>query len=305
MYSPITIDALRVLDAIERTQSFAAAAEELHRVPSAVSYTINKLEEELGVSIFDRSRRKAVLTAVGKLMLEQGRQRLAATEELTAMSRQVASGWEVELKIGIDSVLDPGPIYQLIREFQREQPRIEIRLSEEVLGGSWDALTTERCDLVIGATGEPPSSGYRHHVLGHVMFEFAVAFEHPLAHGTESISAQQIKRYSTVIVADSSRYLPVRSSGLLDGRSRVVVSSIERKIEAQKLGLGIGFLPLHRIQDELISGSLAVVNIDEPRAPQDISVAWRGRRKGKALRWFIDRLKMMRFDTVKGLVSLD
>ncbi len=52
----ITLDALQTLDAIERRQSFAAAAEELHRVPSAVSYTINKLEEDLGVELFDRSQ---------------------------------------------------------------------------------------------------------------------------------------------------------------------------------------------------------------------------------------------------------
>jgi len=56
MISPLTLDALRTLDAIDRRRSFAAAADELFRVPSAVSYTINKLEEELGVALFDRSR---------------------------------------------------------------------------------------------------------------------------------------------------------------------------------------------------------------------------------------------------------
>lgn len=105
MISPLTLDALRTLDAIDRRHSFAAAAEELHRVPSAVSYTINKLEEDLGVALFDRSRRKAELTAPGRLVLEQGRQILKATEELTALARQAADGWEVELRICIDSVL--------------------------------------------------------------------------------------------------------------------------------------------------------------------------------------------------------
>ena len=82
MYSPITLDALRTLDAIERRRSFAAAADELFRVPSAVSYTVSKLEEDLGVTLFDRSRRKAELTPVGRLILDQGRQILMATEEL-------------------------------------------------------------------------------------------------------------------------------------------------------------------------------------------------------------------------------
>src|SRR5690554_5562458 len=94
MTSLITSEALQTLDAIERRQSFAAAAEELHRVPSAVSYTINKLEEDLGVTLFDRSKRRAELTATGRLVLEQGRHILKATEELTALARQAAEGWE-------------------------------------------------------------------------------------------------------------------------------------------------------------------------------------------------------------------
>ena len=118
----ITLDALQTLDAIERRHSFAAAAEELHRVPSAVSYTINKLEEDLGVELFDRSRRKAELTAIGRLVLEQGRHILKASQELAAQARQAADGWEVVLRICIESVLRSGAIYALIEDFHRIQP---------------------------------------------------------------------------------------------------------------------------------------------------------------------------------------
>lgn len=229
MISPITLDALRTLDAIERRHSFAAAADELFRVPSAVSYTVNKLEEDLGVALFDRSRRKAELTATGRLVLEQGRQILKATEELTALARQAADGWEVELRICIDSVLTCDPVYDLIEAFQQVQPKTEIRLSEEVLGGSWDALNDDRCDLVIGAEGAPPTQGFGLHPLGAVLFEFAVAADHPLAELPMPLPASATQDYPTVIVADSSRHLPVRSSGLLDGRSRLIVPTIERK----------------------------------------------------------------------------
>jgi DNA-binding transcriptional LysR family regulator len=62
----LTLDALEVLDAIARKGSFAGAAEALHRVPSAITYTAQKLEEDLGVSLFDRSGHRAVLTEAGK-----------------------------------------------------------------------------------------------------------------------------------------------------------------------------------------------------------------------------------------------
>jgi DNA-binding transcriptional LysR family regulator len=303
MYSPITLDALRTLDAIDRRRSFAAAAEELFRVPSAISYTVYKLEEDLGVVLFDRSRRKAELTPVGRLILDQGRQILMATEELTALAKQAAEGWEVELRIGVDTVLDCGPIYDLIEVFQEIQPRTEVRLIEEVLGGTWDALNAERCDIVIGAEGDPPSQGFGTHVLGQVVFEFAVAAGHPLTLLPQPLPLSAIQNHPTVVVADSSRHLPVRSTGLLDGRSRIVVPSIERKIEAQIKGLGVGYLPRHRIKQALDDGRLKLLQLEESRGPQSISVAWRNTNKGKGLKWFVNHLKGMMFDPDKGLRS--
>lgn len=302
MVSPITLDALRTLDAIDRRRSFAAAADELHRVPSAVSYTINKLEEDLGVALFDRSRRKAELTATGRLVLKQGRQILKATDELTALARQAADGWEVELRICIDSVLTSDAAYDLIEAFQKFRPRTEIRLTEEVLGGTWDALNDDRCDLIIGAEGAPPAQGFATHRLGEVAFGFAVAADHPLAELPTPLPASAIQDYPTVIVADSSRHLPVRSSGLLDGRSRIIVPTFKQKIEAQCKGLGVGYLPLHRIRNELAEGQLKILELDVPRRHVEISVVWLRGNKGKGLKWFIDRLKTMRFEPESGLL---
>lgn len=296
----ITLDALQTLDAIERRHSFAAAAEELHRVPSAVSYTINKLEEDLGVELFDRSRRKAELTAIGRLVLEQGRKILTAAEELTAQARQAADGWEVKLRICIESVLSCDAIYDLIEEFQKIQPKTEIRLSEEVLSGSWDALVDDRCDLVIGAEGAPPSPGFILHPLGQVMFDFAVAAGHPLSRLPTPLSISVIEDYPTVIVTDSSLQLPTRSAGLLDGRSRIYVPTIEHKIAAQCKGLGVGYLPRHRITQQLAQGQLVVLPLDALRPPVDISVACQRSNNGKGVKWFIDRLKNMQFDPEHG-----
>lgn len=302
MYSPLTLDALRILDAIDRRQSFAAAAEELHRVPSAISYSVNKLEQELGVVLFDRSRRKAELTAVGRLVLEQGRQILTATEELTALARQSAEGWETELRICVDSALGFDALYPLIDAFQQEHPRTEVRLQEEVFGGAWDALNAGRCDLVVGAAGEAPGPGFLTHPLGEIEFVFAIAIDHPLTREPHPLSREQIARFPTVVVADSSRYLPVRSSGLLDGRSRIVVSTIERKIEAQMRGLGVGYLPLHLIQPLLLSGRLQRIALDQVRAPQPVALAWQRTSRGKGLKWFVERLQQQVLDPARGLV---
>ncbi|CAH0991147.1 HTH-type transcriptional regulator YhaJ [Sinobacterium norvegicum] len=292
MGSPITLDALRVLDAIERKQSFAAAAEALFRVPSAVSYTVNKLEEDLGVTLFDRSKRKAQLTPIGKMLVEQGRLILKATDELTHMAQQSASGWESELRICIDSILLFEPVYTLIAQFQKLHPWINIRVSEEVLGGTWDSLIADSSDLIVGATGESYKGDFSIHDLGEIDFVFAVAKDHPLVEEGQPISNKSIAKYASIVVSDSSRSMPNRSIGLLDGRSRITVPTIEKKIEAHALGLGVGFLPVHRIRERLESGELKSLQLASYESRRSkLIMAWRKDNQGKALAWFVDKIQ--------------
>ncbi|MEZ9890385.1 LysR substrate-binding domain-containing protein [Vibrio breoganii] len=301
MNSPITLDALRVLDAIERRKSFAAAADELFRVPSAISYTVNKLEEDLDLTIFDRSKRKADLTPVGNLIVEQGRLILEATNELTYMAKQSASGWELEMRIAIDSILCFKPIYTLIEQFQVDNPWIDIKITEEIFGGTWDALTAGRSDLIIGVTGDLRNNNFKSHAIGELEFVFAVAKEHPLCHLPSPLSAKTIKQYPSIVVADTSRQLDTRSAGLLDGQPRITVADISQKIDLQLLGLGVGYLPVHRIQNHLDSGELVELKVAKPEIREvNICSAWRKDNKGKALAWFVDKLQTLPHDVFLG-----
>lgn len=297
MHPFLTLDALRVLDAIDRKQSFAAAAEELFRVPSAISYTINKLEEDLGIALFDRSKRKAEFTQVGHLILQQGRAILKASDELAHMAKQAANGWELELRICIDSILHHHAIYDLINQFQNLYPWIDIRLSQENFGGTWDTLNTGESDLIIGASDEPFSHEIATHPIGQAEFIFAIAKDHPLNLAPQPLSQASIKQYPSIVAMDSSRHMPPRSAGLLDGQSRITVPDIHKKIDAQRQGLGVGYLPLHRIQGYLQSGELVSPTLEQSNARQhELCIAWRKDNKGKALTWFVTELKQMKLD---------
>ena len=104
----LTLEALRVMDAIDRRGSFAAAADELGRVPSALSYTMQKLEEELDVVLFDRSGHRTKFTNVGRMLLERGRVLLEAADKLTTDAEALARGWETHLPI-VTEALVPTP----------------------------------------------------------------------------------------------------------------------------------------------------------------------------------------------------
>ena len=130
----ISIEALSALDAIDRKGSFAAAAHELHRVPSALSYTVQKLEEDLDVLLFDRRGHRAKLTAAGRELLNEGRHILRATGELEAHVKRVATGWEAELRIAYDDVIPARAILDLAQAFHEQPCSTRLRINAEEIG---------------------------------------------------------------------------------------------------------------------------------------------------------------------------
>jgi DNA-binding transcriptional LysR family regulator len=288
MHHAITLDALRVLDAIERKGSFGAAAEALFKVPSALSYTVQKLESDLGISLFDRTKQRAQLTAAGRLLLEQGRQLLQAANAIEEAVQQLESGWETQLRIAKDTVLPLAPLLQQINAFNLLDKRVAITISEEVLGGTWDALIAERCDLALGASGDLPKGIFEYRLMGEVEFVFAVAREHPLCLHKGPVDAAAISAFPTIIIADSSVSSPGRSSGLLESRQIIRVANANAKIQAHIMGTGIGFLPKHLIQDEIANGKLVILECSVPRPNIPLYLAWRKGNKGKALEWFAE-----------------
>jgi DNA-binding transcriptional LysR family regulator len=286
----ITLDALAVLDSIDRYGSFASAAEALHRVPSAVTYAVQKLEEDLDILIFDRSGHRAQLTEPGRELLKEGRRLLQAADELVARTKRVASGYEVELRIAVDSLIPVERLFPLIDQFYRQSCGTRIKLLTEVYGGMWDALVTQRADLAIGAPGEgPPGGGYSTRPLGLVQWAFMVAPDHPLATAPEPIPPEVIMPYRSIAAADSSRSLPPRTSGLLSGQDVLTVPEMQAKIACQRAGLGVGYLPLHLTRQDVIDGKLVIKKVVEVRNGTPLFLAWPTQHRGEAMAWLLNR----------------
>ncbi|MEP6655633.1 MAG: LysR family transcriptional regulator [Betaproteobacteria bacterium] len=290
----LTLDSLAVLDAIDRKGSFAAAAVELFRVPSAITYTVRKLERDLDVALFRREGRRALLTPAGRELLESGRRLLRAATEAEHRVRRIATGWENELRIAVDTIVPLRAMLPLIAAFHRDcrdrqAAHTRLRFATEVLGGTWDALVHRRADLVIGASGDPPSGGgYRLRALAEVTMLFAVAPGHPLARQREPLATGDIVQFRAVVAADSSRDLVPRSVGLLDGQDTLTMPDLPSKIAAQVAGLGCGFVPAHLAAVDIAAGRLVVRQVEDAAPSGRMFVAWRSEKPGKALAWWID-----------------
>ena len=161
-----------------------------------------------------------------------------------------SNDWEAELRVAVDTLIPLARVYPLVAAFDAHCRAVraahtQLRISREVLGGTWDALAEGRADLVVGAPGDaPPGGGYRMRTLAEMTSVFAVAPGHPLATAREPLSETDIGRHRAVVAADSSRKLAPRSIGTLSGQDTLTVPDLEAKLAAQVLGLGCGFLPL-------------------------------------------------------------
>ena len=293
MSSPLSLDALRVLDAIDTKGSFSSAAESLYRVPSALTYTMKRLEDELDIKLFDRTGQRAVLTQAGQMVLEQGREILAATLRLEEAVRQLSTGWESSLVLAKDTVLSEDVLLNIIGEFTELGKQVSLSILDESLGGGWDALHSGRADIAVGVSKDLPKGEYQLTKIGEIEFVFVIAAGHPLANLSTAgsiISNETLLEYPSIVVADTSVTLAQRSSGIFNSRQVIRVPSMQSKIKAQTLGLGIGFIPKHMITDELQTGRLLIRKTQVSRPNQSLYMAWKKNAQGNALTWFIDKL---------------
>lgn len=286
----LSLEAIEIIDAIERTGSMSGAANILHRVPSTISYSVGKLEDQLNIKLFNRNGPKVSLTAAGNELLLEGRWLLRACADLELRLHKIASGFESELRIVFDSLLPSTVFIPYLHEFNALECGTRIRITSEVMTGVWEALQQDRADLIISVGDCPNWSGYQIHKIDAVDFAFCVAPTHPLVTAIQPIKLETLHEHTVIVVADSARSLPAKTVGLLSGQQRITVPNIDVKIQFQRAGLGFGFLPRILIEKDLQEGTLIELVVEEPRSPEAVWLVKRANDKGEAVCWWYKKL---------------
>ena len=291
----LTPEALHMLATVHRTGSMAAAARELGVVPSTLTYRVRQVEDALDVLLFDRSSRQAQLTEAGKELLREGKRLLTELDAVANRVKRVATGWEPQLTLAVDSVVSRTTVMELCEAFFALNPPTRIKIREEALSGTLDALTSGQADLAIGVTIEPTThSGFHSKLLGPINFVYAVAPHHPLANAPEPLSDSQLRAYRAVAVADSVQRGDGLTVGLIGGQDVFTVPGMQAKLEAQLRGLGGGFLPEYLARPHVLVGQLVIKQVERPTRVSKMSYAWRqdiGTRPGRALQWWLAQLE--------------
>ncbi|MEI7739361.1 MAG: LysR family transcriptional regulator [Betaproteobacteria bacterium] len=294
----LTPDSMSMLKVIAQNGSFAGAARALNLVPSSLTYRVRQIEDALDVLLFDRKSRQAKLTSAGQYLLNEGERILVEIDAISNRVKRIATGWENEFSIALDSLIDRKTVMELCQSFFALSPPTKLRLIDETLTGTLQALTQGHADLALGISWDLGNvAGIEHAPLGEVRFLFCVHPKHPLARLKNPLTDAQIQKYRAVAVADSTQMGQGMTIGLLAGQDVFTVPSMEAKLQAQLLGLGVGFLPEPLVAPYINRGEFVSCELQRSRRPSKVDYAWRKEESanqqlqcGRALGWWLDQL---------------
>jgi DNA-binding transcriptional LysR family regulator len=290
----LTPETIELVGLVHRCGSMAAAARELGVVPSALTYRIRQAEDALDVLLFDRSSRQARLTEAGKELLREGNRLMLELDAVANRVKRVATGWEPQLTLAVDSVISRTTLLELCEAFFAMAPPTRLRIREEALSGTLEALTSGQADLAIGIPLEPTlNKSVQSKPLGNLQFVYAVAPHHPLASAPEPITDAALMPHRAVAVADSVQRGSGITSGLLGGQDVFTVPGMQEKLDAQLRGIGGGFLPEYLARPHIATGRLVEKQLQRPTRVIAMRYAWRctgDQSEGRALQWWLQQL---------------
>jgi len=255
----IALEQWNALVSVVESGSYAKAGARINKSQSALTYGIQKLEHLLGVKVFERRGRKAVLTPTGELLYRRGKALIEDAARLEQAAGDLARGWEPEIRLAVEILFPTWLLLGCLDAFSRERPDTRIELIESVLGGTDEALVERRVDLAIGSRVPP---GFAGDALMPVRFVCAAAPGHPLHGLGRPLSPEDLR---------AQRHLVIRDSGVQRTRpgaswvsdARWTVTSKATSIRAAEMGLGFAWYPEDSIREELAAGALKPLPLRE------------------------------------------
>lgn len=255
----ISIEQWRALLAVVDAGGYAQAAQALHKSQSAVTYAVQKLEELLGVKVFEIHGRKAVLTPTGQLLYRRAKGLLEEALTLERAARNFSAGWEAEISLAVEHLFPTELLFKSLARFAEESPHTRIEIIESVLNGAGEALQQGRAALAIA--GYLPD-GFLGDVLMPIRLIAVASPDHPLHALNRTLTPRDLRASRHLVVRDSS-VARLGNAVSIDAKQRWTVSNVTTSIDAVRRGYGFAWFPDEKIREELADGTLKPLPLRE------------------------------------------
>lgn len=247
-----TLDEWEIVHAVVQLGGFAAAARQLNRSQSTISYAIAKLQEKLGIQIFVLRGRKACLTELGRMLLAEAEPHLTGFQQLEQRARSLASGGESEVRLSADSIFPNNRIFAALAELSRRFPHVHSKLRQATLMSPDAEFSAHNAHLCISGV---VSREYFVHPILEIRMIAVARWDHPLHRLKRQVSRADIMAH-TLANIEGGGGGATRRQPLGAAQRHLPVGSIEAAIDAVRCGFCFGWLPAYRIQSALDSGEL-------------------------------------------------
>jgi DNA-binding transcriptional LysR family regulator len=293
MLDSLTLDQIRIFLAVADAGGFSKAAKQLNRAQSAVTYGIQKLETQLGISLFDRAAYRPALTEAGRALLPRARRIAEETNDFRDTARGLASGLEAELRIVLDSMFPMPAVVEALRAFTAKFPTVPPRIYVQSLGAAAELVLDGTCMIGFLSLYFSDMALLKRLPLLTIELIPVVAPNHPLAALDGPIDTRVLQRHVQLVLTDRSSLSAGRDHGVLSGRTWRL-ADLGAKQSMLLAGLGWGNMPSHLVQDDIAQGRLKVIRPMEFDA-RDAQLVMCGayladHRLGPAGQWMIEHL---------------
>lgn len=258
----MTLDQIETFLAVADCGSFKAASEQLHRSQPALSVAVKKLEEELGIKLFDREQYRPILSPQGKAFYHKAKDFFQQSQGLQKFAQEIGMGEEPEISLAIDSLCPLDLVMETLKHFSKDHPDTRLNISFEVLGGANEKLEEGAVQLAISPSIGLAMGNLKVDSLLDVTMVPVLGKSSSLKIKNGDITQDELKSFPQIIVRDSSQRPGQRSFGVLEGARQWSVKDLDTKTEIILAGLGWGRIPLHRIEKPLKKGDLIELSIN-------------------------------------------
>jgi len=248
-----TLDAWEILQTVVRLGGFAPAAERLNRSQSTISYAIGRLQDQLGVRLFEIQGRKAHLTEVGRVLLADAEPHLEGFHQLEQRARLMASGGASGVRLSVDSIFPDDRLFAILARFSNTFPYVKLQLRQGIFLSGDAEISLHNAQICVTDLASREMLVKPILVIGMI----AVArHDHPLFSTRHAPTRSDLMQHMSVSIEGAASG-SLRQQARLPAQRVLPVGTIESALAAVRSGLCFGWLPKYRIQSELESGELA------------------------------------------------
>lgn len=273
----ITLEQINCLRILAETGSLSAASEALHKAKSAVSYSIQKLEDQLGFAVLDRSQYRLQLTPKGKAFLLKARPLMKELDQLKDEVGRISTGVESNLSISASAIFPSASLNSVLKSVIKKFPSTELRFHREILSGE-KMLLRDKVDIGIfeNLQNTIDIEGKK---IARVDLKLVISREHPfLELNKKQQTLKSLSQYPHIIQRSTIEDDSIMGSP--DDSIRWTVSDIDSKKDLICNSFGWGRLPDHIIEDELKNKTLVHLKHLNYDHPLDIFIC---RKKSQAV----------------------